>query len=108
MFETFFSEMIETIAGEFSQTQKNFLRFTLRPLYQEKVSSLLAIIEQCDMNHSHMDEREVAKLKDELRRLFSLTPLYTTKSREEVTGILSQQERLKAKWRSLSLSKGIE
>ena len=44
MFETFFSEMIETIAGEFSQTQKNFLRFTLRPLYQEIILPNLAYV----------------------------------------------------------------
>lgn len=108
MFETFFHEMIETIAGDFSAQQKAFLRFTLRPLYEDKTKALLETLHHCECNQSHLDPEEHAKLKDEVRAQFMLLPLHTTKGREVALSIKVRQEQFRERWYRLALSKGIE
>jgi hypothetical protein len=108
MFETFFNEMLDTITEGFSNSQKSFLRYALYTVYEEKTKQLFDALQECEKNESHIETASLAHLKDEIRLQFLLTPLHTTKTREEITAIIERQARFKERWKALAQSKGIE
>jgi hypothetical protein len=103
IFERLFAEMIETIAGEFSQTQKNFLKFVLKPIYSDKLKTTL---------HAHSllehDPLQVA-VKDSIERRLrmELNLLPPNPTAEESSKINELQAKYREKWKALALNKGI-
>lgn len=108
MFETLFNEMLATLTEGFSNSQKSFLRFALYSVYEEKTKRLFEALAQVEINEEGIASGVIANLRDEIRAQFLLTPLYTTKTREEITAIVERQARFKERWKALAQSKGIE
>jgi hypothetical protein len=103
-FEALFAEMIETIAGEFSQNQKNFLKFVLKPIYQDKVKTALHAYSLIENDPYQAAVKE--QLEKRLRMDLNLLPLNPTSADSDQ--ISETQKRFKEKWQALALDKGIQ
>jgi hypothetical protein len=105
VFEEYFSQMLQTIAGDFSQPQQNFLRFVLRATYEDL--SKLYIEAYLLLRDDPLQESACQTVKDKLRAVFNLTPIDTTDT-HITEAAKARQLRFKQRWRALALSKGIQ